>query len=60
MRFLDLSSNHLTDVGVTCIASALIENSALEELKLVNCNVTDKGTKIIAKHLPRMTGLKTR
>jgi Ran GTPase-activating protein (RanGAP) involved in mRNA processing and transport len=59
MRFLDLSSNHLTDVEVTCIASALIENSALEELKLVNCNVTDKGTKIIAKHLPLMTGLKT-
>lgn len=59
MRFLDLSSNHLTDVDVTCVASALSENSTLEELKLVNCNLTDKGAKIIASKLPRMTGLKT-
>jgi hypothetical protein len=58
MRFLDLSSNNLTDIDVACIASALSENSALEELKLVNCSITNRGAKIIANKLPRMTGLK--
>jgi hypothetical protein len=59
MRFLDLSSNHLTDADVTCLASALSENSTLEELRLVNCNISEKGAKILAAKLPQMRGLKT-
>lgn len=59
MRFLDLSSNALTDVDIACLASALAENSALEELKLVNCNLSDKAVQILATHLPRMAGLKS-
>jgi Ran GTPase-activating protein (RanGAP) involved in mRNA processing and transport len=59
MRFLDLSSNDLTDVDMACLASALAENSALEELKLINCNISDKGIQILAHHLPRMVGLRS-
>jgi Ran GTPase-activating protein (RanGAP) involved in mRNA processing and transport len=59
MRFLDLSSNHLTDAHVTCLASALSENSTLEELRLVNCNISEKGAKLLAAKLPQMRGLKT-
>jgi hypothetical protein len=58
MRFLDLSSNNLTNIDVACIASTLSENLALEELKLLKFNITNRGAKIIAKNLPQMTGLR--
>ena len=41
------------------LASALAENSSLEELKLVNCNISNKGAQILARQLRKMGGLKS-
>ena len=58
MRFLDLSRNELSHAELACLASALSENSALQELRLVDCNISDRGAKLLAHYLPGMTGLR--
>ncbi|XP_062392911.1 NACHT, LRR and PYD domains-containing protein 12-like [Sardina pilchardus] len=51
LRVLNLSNNKLLDSGVELLCSALCHNCKLEELRLDNCNLTNKSCSYLASAL---------
>lgn len=58
LEFLSLSGHWISEQDIEALATALTQNTSLQELCLTNCHLSDASIQIFAERLPQMKHLK--
>ena len=58
LKYIDISGNPVSDIGINIFAQTIIASSSLEYLNVSNCSLQSKGVNTIVKAIANLTSLK--